>query len=107
MLCLDKEILFKLLNIFSVKSLFEIIAIEFHQLRRSWIFLRIYKPPVEDGNKFIKKTSNILNKYVHQYKNILIARDSNITIGNPHLENIMHLFDLTTLINTPTCYLSH
>ena len=30
-----------------------------------------------------------------------------LTIGNPDLENIMHLFDLTTLINTPTCYPSH
>lgn len=43
-----------------------------------------------------RQISNILNKYVHQYKNMLIAGESNLNIGNSHLENLMHLFDLTT-----------
>ena len=30
-----------------------------------------------------------------------------MTIDNTHSDNFMHLFDLTTLINSPTCYLSH
>ena len=44
---------------------------------------------------------------MHQYEDMLITGDFDITIDNPYLDNLMELYEITTLINTLTCYQSH
>ena len=80
------------------------IAIEFHRLKRKWIFSGIYKPPAQGDNKFIKIINKVRSKYLDQFENILIAGDFNMTIDNPYLHTLLQLFGLTVLINTPTYY---
>ena len=94
MVYVNEDIPFNLLNNFSVESLFEIIATELNQLIRKQILLGIDKSTQSD-NESIGTISNILNKYLYQHENILIAGEFNMTIDNSQLNNFMQLFDLT------------
>ena len=94
MVYVNEDIPFNLLNNFSVESLFEIIATELNQLIRKQILLGIDKSTQSD-NESIGTISNILNKYLYQHENILIAGEFNMTIDNSQLNSFMQLFDPT------------
>ena len=82
-----------LLNNSTFESLFEIIAIESHQLKRKWIFLGTCKLATQIDNEFIETISNILNDHVHQYETMLIAGDFDMAIADLHLNNLMQPFE--------------
>ena len=94
MVYVNEDIPFNFLNNFSVESLFEIIATELNQLIRKQILLGIDKSAQSD-NESIGTIGNILNKYLYQHENTLIAGEFNMTIDNSQLNNFMQLFDLT------------
>ena len=41
-----------------------------------------------------------------KYEHSFIMRDLNITRENTHLNDLLQIYDLTSLINEPTCYQS-
>ena len=51
--------------------------------------------------------SVILNKYSAQYEHIVIFGDFIMSIENSHFQNLMQIYDLSPLIEEPTCFLSH
>ena len=47
------------------------ITIEFHQMKRKWLLLGVYKPPIQSDSEFAEEIIRILNHYVPSYENIL------------------------------------
>ena len=47
------------------------ITIEFHQMKRKWLLLGVYKPPIQSDSEFVEEIIRILNHYVPSYENIL------------------------------------
>ena len=47
------------------------ITIEFHQMKRKWLLLGVYKPPIQIDSEFVEEIIRILNHYVPSYENIL------------------------------------
>ena len=51
----------KFLNKHSNSSDIELIAVEFHQNKRKWLSLRVYKPPNQNDSVFVEAISAITN----------------------------------------------
>ena len=85
----------------------EIIGLEFHQVKRKWLFVGTYKPPVVNDLEFTNEFIKILNHFSSKYENLITIVDLNISIENFHLNTLLQLFNLNTLTNSPTCYQSH
>ena len=85
----------------------EIIGLEFHQIKRKWLFVGTYKPPVVNDLEFTNELIKILHYFSSKYENLIIIGDLNMSIGNVHLNTLLQLFNLNALMNSPTCYQSH
>ena len=85
----------------------KMMAIEFHQMRREWFLLSVYKPPIQSDSELTEEIIRTLNHYIPSYDNILLLGDLNMTTENLHLNNLMQIFNLNALVKTPTCYQLH
>ena len=85
----------------------EIIGLEFHQMKRKWLFVGTYKPPVVNVLEFTNELIKILHYFSRKYENLIIIGDLNMSIENVQLNTLLQLFNLNALMNSPTCYQSH
>ena len=89
LLYVNDKIPSKFLNKHSVSSDIELIAVEFHQNKRKWFSLCVYKPPHQSDLVFVEPIS--LNEYSAQYGHIVIVGDFNMSIENSHLQKLMQI----------------
>ena len=82
----------------------EIILLEFHQSKRKWLILGIYKTPKQKEVEFLQHLSWLLDFYSTTYENII--GDFNMTIGNHYFNDFMEMFALSCLISNPSCFQS-
>ena len=80
------------------------IVFELHQNKCKWLFLGIYKSPCQNGIEFPNRINSILDHYLTTYENIILIGDFNLCVENTHLEATLENYDLSNLINKPTCY---
>ena len=97
----------KVLTNQAVSSDVEMMTIEFHQMKRKWLLMGVYKPPNQSDSEFAEEIITTFDHYVPSYENIILLGDLNITTENLHLNNLIQIFNLNALIKAPTCYQSH
>ena len=61
------------------------------------LFVVCYKPPSQ---------SKTINVFSTKYDNILLMGDFNLTIENKHLEKLLNVLNLKSLISPRTCFQS-
>ena len=49
----------------------EMMDVEFHQMKRKWLLLGVYKPPIQSDSEFTEEIIRTLNHYIPSYENIL------------------------------------
>ena len=83
---------------------FEIIFLEITLRTRKWLVIGLYKPPNQKEEYFFKNLGVVLNNYLSKYKHSILLGDFNLTTSKKYLADFMKLFNLESLINTPTCF---
>ena len=78
LLSVNDKIPSRFLDKHSVSTDIELIAVEFHQSKRKWLSLCVYKPPNQNDSVFVEAVSPITNKYSAQYEHIIIFGDFNV-----------------------------
>ena len=81
-------------------------AIEFHQMKRKWLLLGVYKIPIQSDSEFTEEIIRTLRHYIPSYVNIIFLGDFNLPRENLHHNNLIHIFNTNALIKTQTCYQS-
>ena len=61
---------------------------------------------VKTKNFFISNLSKSINAFSTKYDNVLLSGDFNLTIEKKHLEELLNLFNLESLISSPTGFQS-
>ena len=89
-----------------IDSNFEIIFLEITLRTRKWLIIGLYKPPNQKEDYFLKNLGIVLNNYLSKYEHIILLGDFNLTTSNKYLADFITLFNLESLINTPTCFQS-
>ena len=64
----------------------------------------LHKPPNQKEEYFLKNIGVALNYYLFIYKHIILLGDFHLTTPNKYLADFMTLFNLESLINTPTFF---
>ena len=64
------------------------------------------KTPGQKEKGFPENLNSILNKYISKYKNIILIGDFSFSVENKHLAYFTTLFNLESLIKSPTCFQS-
>ena len=105
MLYLNEEVPCKFLDNHPILPNVEIICIELHELKRKWLLLGYYKPPTQSDFEFIASITKTVDFYLQKFENLFIITDDlNMTTENTHLNYLLQIYDLTALIQEPTCY---
>ena len=86
-----------------IDSLTETIFLEVNIQSSKRLFVGCYKPPSQNEEFFISNLSKTVNAFSTKYDNILLMGDFNLSIENKHLEELLNLFNLKSLISSPTC----
>ena len=85
---------------------FKIILLEITLRNRKWLLIDLYKPPGQKEKCFLENLNSILNKYSSKYENIILNGDFSSLVENKHLADFTTLFNLESLIKSPTCFQS-
>ena len=72
-------------------------AIEFHQIKRKWLLLGSYKPPIQSDTEFTAEITWTLSHYIPSC-NILLLGDFNMTSENFYCNSLMQNVNLNVLI---------
>ena len=89
-----------------IDNLTEAIFLKVYVQCSKWLFVGFYKPPSQNEEFFISNLSKTINAFSAKYENILLMGDFNLTIKNKHLEELLNLFNLKSLVSSPTCFQS-
>ena len=87
-------------------SNFEIIFLEITMRTRKWLIVGLYKSPNQKEEYIFLNLGVVLNNYLSKYEYIILLGDCNLTTSNKYLAYFMTLFNLESLINTPSCFQS-
>ena len=89
-----------------IDNLTEPIFLKVYVQCSKWLFVGFYKPPSQNEEFFISNLSKTINAFSTKYENILLMGDFNLTIKNKHLEELLNLFNLKSLVSSLTCFQS-
>ena len=89
-----------------IDNLTETIFLEVNVQSSKCLFVVCYKPPSQNEKLFISNLSKTINTFSTKYDNILLMGDFNLTIENKHLQELLSLFKIKSLISSPTCFQS-
>ena len=67
MLYLNEELPCKFLHNHPIVLNAETISIEFHQLKRKWLLLGCYKPPIENNLELIASITKVVDFYLQKF----------------------------------------
>ena len=89
-----------------IDNLTETIFLEVNIQSSKCLFVGCYKPPSQNEEFFISNLSKTINAFSTKYDNILLMGDFNLTIENKHLEELLSVLNIKSLISYPTCFQS-
>ena len=84
----------------------QILPIELNLRSKKWLLLPIYRPPTQNDNYFRENLSRVVDFYSRTYDSIMVLDDFNLEVNNPTIRSMMNDHNLSSLIQTPTCFKS-
>ena len=84
----------------------QILPIELNLNSKKCLLLPIYKPPKHQDDYFREHLSKVVDSSSKTYDNILTTGDFNLEENSPTMRTMMNDHNLTSLIQTPTCFKS-
>ena len=102
-----EDIRYKLFKIPFFSFNIEVITVEFHKIKQKWLFIGTYKPLVVNDMECINELIKTVDHFSSKYENFLVICDLYTIINHIHLNTLFQLYNLDTLINTPSSYQSH
>ena len=89
-----------------IDNLSETIFLEVNVQSPKRLFVGCYKPPSQNQELFISNLSKTINAFSIKHDKILLMGDFNLTIENTHLEELLSLFNIKSLISSLRCFQS-
>ena len=84
----------------------ECIILEVSIAKKKWLLMGIYNPQKYLTSSFLNILSSNLDHYLPSYDNVLLFGDFNCEISEVCMNDFCLLYNLKSLIKTPTCFKS-
>ena len=104
MLFIRDNILFRLLKPGNLPSNTEVLFIEINLRKKKWLICCGYNPNKSFINKFTHDIGKVLDSFIDNYDNFLIAGDWNSEITESSMHEFCSSYNLHSLCHKSTCY---
>ena len=94
----------KLLTKFKLPNNIQIISFELNLRKDKWLFVSIYKPPLQNNQYSVSTLSNLLDFYSNEYDNKVVFGDFNLKPASPSMLSFMDSQNFVSLIKKKTCF---
>ena len=82
----------------------QIIPFELNLRKEKWMFMCIYRPPVQNKQYFLENLSMIVDYYSIIFDNHIILEDFNMEPNSQILISFMQSLNLFNIIKSNTCF---
>ena len=89
---------FEMLTKFKLPSNIQIIPFELNLKKEKWLFVRIYKPPLQNNQYFVSILSDLRDFYSTEYDNKVVLGDLNLELLSPSMLSFMDSQNFVNLI---------
>ena len=93
----------KMLTKFKLPINIQIIPFELNLRKDRWLFVSIYKPPLQNNQYFVIILSDLLDFSSNEYDNNVVLGDFNLEPSSPSLLSFMDSQNFASLIKNRTC----
>ena len=78
-----------MLTKFKLPSNIQIIPFELNLRKDKWLFVSIYKPPLQNNQYFVSILANLLDFYSNEYGNKVVLGDFKLQPSSPSMLSLM------------------
>ena len=82
----------------------QVIPFELNLKKKKWLFVSVYKLPLQSNNYFLNTLNDLLDFYSSTYENKVVFDDFNLEPTNPVMMNFMDSQNFINLIKNNTCF---
>ena len=82
----------------------QITPFELNLRKEKWLFVSIYKPPLQNNQYFVSILSDFLDFYSNEYYNKIVLGDFNLEPSIPSMLYFMDSQNFVSLIKNETCF---
>ena len=94
----------KVLTKFKLPNNLEIIPFELSLRKDKWLFVSIYKPPLQSNQYFVSILRDLLDFYLNEYDNKVVLGGFNLEPSSLSMLSFMNSQNFVSLIKTKTCF---
>ena len=94
----------KMLTLFKLPNNIQIIPFQLNLRKDKWLFVSIYKPPLQNNQYFVSILSDLLDFYSNEYDNKVVLGDFNLEPSSPSMLSFMDSQNFVSLIKNKTCF---
>ena len=94
----------KIMSNFKLPENIQAIPFELNLRKEKWLFVSIYKPPLQSNSYFLDTLNDLLDFYSGIYDNKVVFGDFNLELANPVMISFMDSQNFTNLIKNNTCF---
>ena len=94
----------KMLTKFKLPNNIQIIPFELNLRKDKWLFVSIYKPPLQNNQYFVSILSNLLDFYSNEYDIKVVLGDFNLEPSSPGMLSFMNAQNFVSFIKNKTCF---
>ena len=95
---IKSSLLSTMLTKFKLPNNIQIIPFELNLRKDKWLFVSIYKPPLQNSQYFVSILNNLLDFYSTKYDNKVVLGDFNIEPSSPSMLSFMDTQNVVSLI---------
>ena len=94
----------RIMSNFKLPENIQAIPFELNLRKEKWLFVSIYKPPLQSNSYFLDTLNDLLDFYSGIYDNKVVFGDFNLELANPVMISFMDSQNFTNLIKNNTCF---
>ena len=94
----------KMLTKFKLPNNIQIIPFELNLRKDKWLFVCIYKPPLQNNQYFVSILSDLLDFYSNEYDNKVVLGDFSLEPSSPSMLSFMDNQNFVSFIKNKTCF---
>ena len=94
----------KMLTKFKLPNNIQIIPLVLNLRKDKWLFVSIYKSPLQNNQHFVSILNDLLDFYSNGYDNKVVSRDFNLDLLSHSMSSFTNSKKIVSVVKNKTCF---